>query len=99
FLTIPYDPFIATADLCAAFFRRTADLLRNGSRLGLIATNTISQGDTRQSGLAVLVRRGNSSEFTSRFVKWPGMANVEVNLLCLQKGGSPTKKMLDGVNV
>lgn len=99
FLTIPYNPFIATADLCAAFFRRTADLLQDGSRLGLIATNTISQGDTRQSGLAVLVRRGDSIECTSRFVKWPGMANVEVNLLCLQKGGSPTKKVLAGVNV
>jgi Eco57I restriction-modification methylase/MmeI, target recognition domain len=94
-----YEPFIATADLCAAFFHRGADLLRQRGRLGLIATNTISQGDTRLSGLAVLVRRGDSIEFASRFVKWPGMANVEVNLLCLQKGGSPVHKLLDTVEV
>ena len=99
FLATLYDPFIATADLCAAFFRRAADLLRVGGRFGLIATNTISQGDTRQSSLAVLVRRSDSIDFASRFVKWPGMANVEVNLLCLQKGGSAIKKILDGVEV
>ncbi len=99
FLTTLYAPFVATADLCAAFYRRTADLLKQAGRLGLIATNTISQGDTRQSGLAVLVRRGDNIEFASRFVKWPGMANVEVNMLCLQKGTSHTKKSLDGVEV
>ena len=99
FLTVIYEPFIGTADLCAAFFRRSADLLKEEGLLGLIATNTISQGDTRQSGLAVLVRRGDSIEWAHRFVKWPGMANVEVNLLCVQRGRSLTSKILDGVEV
>ena len=35
----------------AHFFRRTFNLLREGGALGLIATNTISQGDTRSTGL------------------------------------------------
>ena len=38
------------ADLVARFFRRCFDLLRNGGTLGLIATNTIGQGDTRSTG-------------------------------------------------
>lgn len=34
FLMTVYAPFIATADLCAAFYRRTADLLKEAGRLG-----------------------------------------------------------------
>ena len=36
------------ADLVAHFFRRAFDLLRPGGAFGLIATNTIGQGDTRR---------------------------------------------------
>ena len=39
------------ADLVAHFFRRAFDLIRQRRVFGLIATNTIGQGDTRQSGL------------------------------------------------
>ena len=39
------------ADLVAHFFRRSFDLLRSDGVFGLIATNTIGQGDTRASGL------------------------------------------------
>ncbi|MFN7900988.1 MAG: Eco57I restriction-modification methylase domain-containing protein, partial [Synechococcaceae cyanobacterium] len=39
------------ADLVAHFFRRCFELLRPGGTLGLIATNTIAQGDTRSTGL------------------------------------------------
>jgi hypothetical protein len=98
-LTTIYAPFIATADLCAAFFRRAADAVKRAGRFGLIATNTISQGDTRLSGLTVLVRRGDHIQFADRFVKWPGMANVEVNLISVQRGCASTPRVLDGVTV
>ena len=39
------------ADLVAHFFRRAFSLLRGGGTFGLIATNTIAQGDTRATGL------------------------------------------------
>ena len=39
------------ADLVAHFFRRAFDLLRDDGTFGLIATNTIAQGDTRATGL------------------------------------------------
>ena len=42
------------ADLSAHFFRRAATLLGAHGTIGLIATNTISQGDTRASGLQFL---------------------------------------------
>lgn len=42
------------ADLVAHFFRRCFQLVRSGGALGLIATNTIAQGETRSSGLMEL---------------------------------------------
>ena len=40
------------ADLVAHFFRRAFTLLGREGTFGLVATNTISQGDTRSTGLA-----------------------------------------------
>jgi hypothetical protein len=98
-LTIAFHPFVGTADLCTTFFQQAASLLKQSARLGLLATNTISQGDTRQSGLAPLVRAGYFIVLANRFVKWPGRANVEVNLLCIQKGTHPAPRLLDGIAV
>jgi hypothetical protein len=79
-----YHPFQGNADLCAAFFRRAFALLRPGGRLGMIATNTIGQGDTRESGLKVILARGGRIVFARRFVRWPGQASVEVNLVVIE---------------
>ena len=46
------------ADLCAHFFRRAGDLLGDHGTFGLVATNTISQGDTRATGLQTLLETG-----------------------------------------
>ncbi len=79
------QPFGGTADLCAAFFRRAFGLLKPGGRLGMIATNTLGQGDTRESGLAVILKQGGVIHFARRFVPWPGQASVEVNLVALTR--------------
>ena len=84
-LRVAYKPFTGTADLCSAFYRRAFDLLRPGGRMGMVATNTIGQGDTRESGLAVILRQGGAITFARRFLKWPGAANVEVNLVAIEK--------------
>ncbi|MEJ5343100.1 MAG: DNA methyltransferase [Thermogutta sp.] len=84
-LEIAYAPYRGTADLCAGFYRRVFGLLKPGGRMGMVATNTIGQGDTRESGLAVIVRQGGTISFAQRFLKWPGAANVEVNLVAIHK--------------
>jgi hypothetical protein len=84
-LEVAYKPYGGTADLCAAFYRRAFTLLRPGGRMGMVATNTIGQGDTRESGLAVVLRQGGVITFARRFIKWPGVANVEVNLVAIHK--------------
>ncbi|WP_052337878.1 type IIL restriction-modification enzyme MmeI [Chloroflexus sp. Y-396-1] len=83
-LEAAYHPFGGIADLCAAFFRRAFTLLKPGGRLGLIATNTLGQGDTRESGLKVILAQGGWIPFAQRFVTWPGQANVEVNLVVIE---------------
>ena len=50
-----YPPGGGKTDVVAFFFRRTFDLLREEGSLGLLATNTVGQGDTRESGLARFV--------------------------------------------
>jgi hypothetical protein len=85
YLEIAFAPFKGTADLCSAFYRRAFNLLKPGGQMGMVATNTIGQGDTRESGLAVIVKEGGKITFAKRFIKWPGAANVEVNLIAIHK--------------
>lgn len=74
------------ADLCAHFFRRAFSLLRRGGAFGLIATNTIRQGDTRETGLArILADGGTITRAVSRH-QWEGDAAVIVAQVFVQRG-------------
>lgn len=99
YLTSVFAPAGGTADLCAYFCRRAFKLLRPGGYLGMVAINTISQGDTREGGLAVILRDGGTITFARRFIQWPGRANVEVNLLTVRNGSWPGPCRLDGKDV
>jgi N-6 DNA Methylase len=70
-----------SADLVAHFFRRAFSLLRKGGVAGLVATNTIGQGDTRDAGLAVILESGGSILRAKRRLEWPGEAAVVVSVL------------------
>jgi hypothetical protein len=70
-----------SADLCAYFFLRAFSLLKPGGTLGLVATNTIAQGDTREVGLAQMVAQKLSITRAIRSMPWPGEANLEVALV------------------
>ncbi|MGA7496109.1 MAG: DNA methyltransferase [Isosphaeraceae bacterium] len=69
------------ADLVAHFFRRAFDLLRNQGAFGLIATNTIGQGDTRSTGLRWICKHGGVIYAATRRKKWPGQAAVIVSVV------------------
>lgn len=67
-----------SADLVAYFLLRAKALLRPGGMLGLIATNTIAQGDTRQVGLDQMVRDGFTITRGIQSASWPAAsANLE----------------------
>ena len=73
------------ADLVAHFFPRAFDLLRQGGVFGLIATNTIGQGDTRASGLTKILANGGTILRATRQLKWPGEAAVVVSVVHMGK--------------
>ena len=83
------------ADLVAHFFRRAFDLIRDSGTLGLIATNTIAQGDTRNSGLRWICQRGGEIYHARRRVKWPGTAAVIISVVHIGKGPIRSLKYLD----
>lgn len=84
------------ADLVAHFYRRAFDLLRTGGTFGLIATNTIAQGDTRGTGLR-WIRHHDGTIFAARKrIKWPGQAAVVVSVVHVHKGPMPAPFDLDG---
>jgi hypothetical protein len=74
------------ADLVAHFFRRAFAVLRDGGTFGLIATNTIGQGDTRASGLRWICTHGGTIFSARRRMKWPGLAAVVVSIVHVAKG-------------
>ena len=84
------------ADLVAHFFRRCFALLRSGGTLGLIATNTIAQGDTRSTGLRWICAHDATIYAARRRYRWPGVAAVVVSIVHLCKGAYDGEKKLDG---
>ncbi len=83
------------ADLVAHFFRRAFDLVRRDGTFGLIATNTIGQGDTRSTGLRWICQHNGEIFTATKRVKWPGLAAVVVSVLHVIKGRYSGKKRLD----
>jgi len=87
------------ADLSAHFFRRAFGLLRRGGSFGLIATNTISQGDTRSTGLRAIRQAGGHIYAATRRVRWPGLAAVVVSVVHVRRGPWRGPCLLDGREV
>jgi hypothetical protein len=86
------------ADLVAHFFRRAYGLLRRGGAMGLIATNTIRQGDTRETGLRRIVADGGVIYRAVSRAAWEGEAAVVVAQVFVWKSGHgqpPAPAMLD----
>ncbi|WP_167666603.1 Eco57I restriction-modification methylase domain-containing protein [Micromonospora narathiwatensis] len=67
-----------SADLVAYFLLRAVELLRPSGALGLIATNTIAQGATREVGLDKVVADGLTIARAVQSAPWPSAsANLE----------------------
>jgi len=90
------------ADLSAHFFRRATILLGDHGTVGLLATNTIAQGDTRSTGLQWLLAEGAVIYDAVKSREWPGDSNVSYALVHLAKGDvvdASTARHLDGLPV
>jgi hypothetical protein len=98
-LAVAHDGTSKNTDLSAHFFRRAATLLGEHGALGLIATNTIAQGDTRTGGLLQMSTQGWIVFEATTDLPWPGAAAVTVSIVHLAKGAparAQRERWLDG---
>ncbi|MEV5341010.1 DNA methyltransferase [Streptomyces sp. NPDC052676] len=70
------DGIRGNADLVAYFQLRAHQLLNAGGQSGLIATNTLAQGDTREVGLDQLDRAGVTIRRAVKSAPWPSKSAV-----------------------
>jgi len=89
---------IGSADFVAYFFLRAFALLKQNGTFGLLASNTIAEGDTRDVSLAQLVKHG---EIYAAFSNepWEGQAAVVTSRVHFIKGSFNNQKILNGVEV
>ncbi len=89
-----YEP-AAINDLVTYFLRRIFNIIKKQCFLSLITTNSISEGSSRKGGLDVILKEKGTLNFVHKSVRWPGVANLYVSLLCITKGGWKRKRYLD----
>jgi hypothetical protein len=80
-----HDQASQNTDLVGHFFRRAHRLTRGGGVFGLVATNTIAQGDTREGALTQILNSGASIYRALRRMVWPGDAAVVVSVIHIIK--------------
>jgi hypothetical protein len=99
YLNQAFDGSSGNADLSAFFFLRAYRNLQDTGTLGLIATNTIAQGDTRSTGLAKLESEGATIFRATNDLPWPGVAAVVVDIVHVSKARVTPPFILDGAIV
>ncbi len=74
------------ADVCVHFFLRAFALLRDGGAMGMLATKTIAEGDSRESGLDWILDSGGTIYAANPNEVWPGKASVITSRVHVFKG-------------
>ena len=86
-------------DLCAYFFRRAWELISISGVAGFLATNSISQGDTRKASLEFIIQNSGQIIKANKSLKWPGEAAVYVSVVHYTKASGFPQLELDGETV
>jgi hypothetical protein len=87
------------ADLVIFFLRRSEQLVGLGGTVGLIATKTVAEADSRQAGLDILVQRGWMIYRAIRSRYWPGLSNVVIAQVWMRRGAWDGPSVLNGTTV
>jgi hypothetical protein len=75
------------ADLAAYFFLEAYKILRTEGHFGLLATNSISEGDTRQIGLETMLSEQSAQIYAAYPNEvWPGKAAVVTSRIHIRRG-------------
>lgn len=84
------------ADLLAYFVLRADQIANYGGCIGLVCTNSIAEGDTREVALDRIVDAHRQIVFAVADLKWPGAAALTVSLLVLGRKDWTGRKSLNG---
>lgn len=85
FLRNRHEGTAGKCDLAAFFLRGSASLARSDGCIAFVTTNTIVQGDTRDSGMMWLCRTGFVLRWAMKREIWPGEASVHISRFAIQK--------------
>lgn len=85
-----------SADFCVYFFLRAQQVLRPEGTFGLLAVNTIAEGDTRQVGLEAMLRNGIELYAAKPNFEWPGAAAVSASAVHGSRGAWTGVRRLNG---
>ncbi len=100
FLRARHEGTGGKCDLSAFFLRSSSDSIRERGCVSLVTTNTIIQGDTRESGLYWLCKRGFTILWAQKREVWPGDASVHISKFTIQRTDSPPPTVsLNGISV
>ena len=87
---------VGVKDYCVYWFRKTHDSLKEGSRAGLVGTNSVSQNRARGASLQYIVDNGGTITRAVSTQVWPGAANVHVSIVNWVRGEAGAQALLDG---
>ncbi len=92
---------VGLKDYAVYWFRKAHEALPDGGRAGLVATNSVSQGRSREASLEWIVRNGGVITNAVSKEPWSGEAVVNVSIINWIKNPAeiPHRFVLDGVNV
>lgn len=89
-----------SADLVAYFYLRASALVRpDHAVVGLIGTNTLAQGDTREVGLSQILASGMKIFRSIQSAAWPRRATVHYAIAWLTRSSVAASVNADGVHV
>jgi hypothetical protein len=92
---------IGLRDYAVYWFRKAHERLEPGGRVGLVATNSVSQGRAREVSLQWIVENGGVITDAVSKQPWPGAAVVNVSIVnwIKEPGEVPARLVLDGAEV
>ena len=89
-----------SADLVVYFFLRAFSLLRSGGDFGLLAVNTIAEGESRKVGLERIIRDFGATIYAAYPNEpWPGKAAVVTSRVHVHRGDWTSQATLSGKSV
>ncbi|MBD2230022.1 DNA methyltransferase [Phormidium tenue] len=87
-----------SVDFCAYWFRLAHDHIQENSRVGLVGTNSVSQGKSRIAALDYVVQNGGHIHEAISTQPWSGQAKVHVSIVNWNKQESE-QNFLDNMPV